>query len=325
MAESKAAWGSARSPLTDFVLRRTLGVIPVVMGTVLAVMLILDFIPGDPARLMLGELAPPAQVEELRHSLGLDKPLVLRYVQYFGQLLRGDLGRSIRSNRPVREEIGDAWPYTLLLALTSVGLAVLLGIVVGAISAWRPSGWLDAIVRVTALFGLSMPIFWIGLVFMYIFGFYLRLLPIGGVGTVWHVVLPTVTLALPSAAVIARMSRSSLLEVLGEDYIRTARAKGVRELIVMCRHALKNALIPVVTIVGLQFGSLVGGAVLTETVFAWPGLGRLTVQAISVRDYVFLQGAVLVFALSFLVVNLLVDLSYGWLDPRLRHGASLDS
>lgn len=283
-------------------------------------MLILNLIPGDPARIMLGEFAVQEQVEALRHSLGLDQPLLLRYVQYIGRLMHGDLGRSIYTKRPVREEIGGAWPNTLLLALTSMALAVVLGTGVGTISAWRPYGWLDAIVRVTSLFGLSMPIFWTGLILMYVFGFYLRLLPIGGIGTLGHLVLPTVTLALPSAAVIARMSRSSLLEVLGEDYIRTARAKGFREMTVMLRHALRNALIPVVTIIGLQSGSLVGGAILTETVFAWPGLGRLTVQAIFTRDYVYLQGAVLIFALSFTIANLLVDLAYGWLDPRIRYG-----
>jgi peptide/nickel transport system permease protein len=199
-------------------------------------------------------------------------------------------------------------------------LAVVVGIGVGALSATRPYSWLDNIVRVVTLLGLSMPIFWIGLVFIYLFGFYLRLLPVGGSGSPKHLVLPAVTLALPSIALIARMTRSSLLEVLGEDYIRTARAKGLSGRVVLLRHALGNALIPVVSVIGLQFGQLLGGAVLTETVFAWPGLGRLMVRAIFARDYVLLQGAVLVFAISFVLINLLVDLSYAYLDPRISYG-----
>lgn len=302
-----------------FILRRALTSLVVVLGIILLVTLILDLIPGDPVVMILGQNATAEQVAALRHELGLDRPLFVRYVDYIGRALTGDLGRSIMTRRPVAAEVADAWPNTLLLAAAAIGIAVALGIGLGTASALRPNGWFDLGVRLLALLGLSMPIFWIGLVFIYIFGFYLRLLPIGGSGTPQHLILPAVTLALPSVALIARMTRSSLLEVLGEDYVRTARAKGLSEPAVLLAHALKNALIPVVTVIGLQFGQLLGGAILTETVFAWPGLGRLVVLAIFARDYPLLQGIVLIFAFSYVVVNLLVDLAYAWLDPRITY------
>ncbi len=302
-----------------FLLRRALTSLLVALGIVFFVTLILDLIPGDPVLIILGQNATAEQVAALRHELGLDRPLVIRYADYIGRALTGDLGRSIMTKRSVAAEVADAWPNTLLLASAAIAIAVAFGIGLGALSALRPNGWLDLGVRVLALLGLSMPIFWIGLVFIYIFGFYLRLLPIGGSGTPQHLVLPAVTLALPSVALVARMTRSSLLEVLGEDYVRTARAKGLAEPVVLFGHALKNALIPVVTVIGLQFGQLLGGAILTETVFAWPGLGRLVVLAIFARDYPLLQGIVLIFALSYVVVNLLVDLAYAWLDPRITY------
>ena len=291
-----------------YLVRRLVSTIPVILGVIFVIMLTVELIPGDPVALMLGQNAAPEQVEALRRYLGLDRPLVLRYVDYLGHVARGDFGRSIQANRLVLDEIRDVWPNTLQLTLAAIVLAVVVGIGVGALSATRPYSWLDNIVRVVTLLGLSMPIFWIGLVFIYLFGFYLRLLPVGGSGSPKHLILPAVTLALPSIALIARMTRSSLLEVLGEDYIRTARAKGLSGRVVLLRHALGNALIPVVSVIGLQFGQLLGGAVLTETVFAWPGLGRLMVRAIFARDYVLLQGAVLVFAISFVLINLLVDL-----------------
>ena len=303
-----------------YLVRRLVSTIPVILGVIFVIMLTVELIPGDPVALMLGQNAAPEQVEALRRYLGLDRPLVLRYVDYLGHVARGDFGRSIQANRPVLDEVRDVWPNTLQLTLAAIVLAVVVGIGVGALSATRPYSWLDNIVRVVTLLGLSMPIFWIGLVFIYLFGFYLRLLPVGGSGSPKHLILPAVTLALPSIALIARMTRSSLLEVLGEDYIRTARAKGLSGRVVLLRHALGNALIPVVSVIGLQFGQLLGGAVLTETVFAWPGLGRLMVRAIFARDYVLLQGAVLVFAISFVLINLLVDLSYAYLDPRISYG-----
>ena len=303
--------------MLTFVLRRLLLAIPVLLGVIFAVMLTIELIPGDPVELMLGQNASQEAVAHLREFLGLDRPLLVRYGEYLGKLLTGDLGRSIQQNRPVADELGEAWPATAQLTLAALCLAAVVGVVAGIVSAVWPNSVFDALARLASLFGLSMPIFWIGLCLIVVFALWLPWLPVGGTGSLAHLVLPAVTLALPSIAVIARMTRSSVLEVLREDYVRTARAKGVAERLVVVKHALRNAFIPIVTLLGLQAGQLMGGAVLTETVFAWPGLGRLMVKAIFARDYVLLQGAVLVFALAFVVVNLLVDLSYGALDPRV--------
>ncbi len=266
---------------------------------------------------MLGDAATKENVARFREHLGLDRPLAVRYVRYLGQVVTGDLGRSIQQNRPVVDELADAWPATVQLGTVALVLAALLGVATGIVSAVWPNSMFDALSRLSSLFGLSMPVFWTGLVLIVIFAFWLPWLPVGGVGSPAHLVLPAVTLALPSIAMIARMTRSSVLEVLREDYVRTARAKGVQERLVVVKHALRNAAIPILTLLGLQAGQLMGGAVLTETVFAWPGLGRLMVKAIFARDYILLQGAVLLFAMAFVVINLLVDLSYGALDPRV--------
>jgi peptide/nickel transport system permease protein len=303
--------------MLTFVLRRLLLAIPVLLGVVFAVMLTVDMIPGDAVALMLGEHATPEAVGKLRDFLGLDKPMLVRYVDYLGRVMTGDLGRSIQQNRPVIEELAAAWPATLVLTASGLLLATVFGVVAGVVSAVWPNSLFDALARLGALFGLSMPVFWIGLVLIVAFSLWLPWFPVGGTGSLRHLVLPAVTLALPSVAMVARMTRSSVLEVLREDYVRTARAKGVRERGVVVKHALRNAAIPILTLLGLQAGQLMGGAVLTETVFSWPGLGRLMVKAIFARDYILLQGAVLVFALAFVVVNLAVDLSYGALDPRV--------
>jgi peptide/nickel transport system permease protein len=303
--------------MLTFILRRLLLAVPVLLGVVFVVMLTIDLLPGDAVTLMLGEHATKDAVARLREHLGLDKPFLVRYLDYVGQLVRGDLGRSIQQNRPVAAELADAWPATLQLTVAALLLAALVGIASGVASAVWPNSLFDAVARLGSLFGLSMPIFWTGLVLIVVFSLWLNWLPVGGAGSLTHLVLPAVTLALPSVAMIARLTRSAVLDVLREDYVRTARAKGVGEAWVLGRHALRNALIPIITLVGLQSGQLMGGAVLTETVFAWPGLGRLMVKAIFARDYVLLQGAVLLFALAFVIVNLLVDLSYGLLDPRV--------
>ncbi len=300
-----------------FVLRRLLLTVPVLLGVLFVVMLTMDLIPGDPVQLMLGDAASKENVARFREHLGLDRPLVVRYVRYIGHVMTGDLGRSIQQNRPVVDELGDAWPATLQLTVAALLLAAVVGVATGIVSAIWPNSLFDALSRLSSLFGLSMPVFWTGLVLIVVFAFWLPLLPVGGVGSPSHLVLPAVTLALPSIAMIARMTRSSVLEVLREDYVRTARAKGVGERLVVAKHALRNAAIPILTLVGLQAGQLMGGAVLTETVFAWPGLGRLMVKAIFARDYILLQGAVLIFAMVFVVINLIVDLSYGMLDPRV--------
>ena len=303
--------------MLTFIVRRLLLAVPVLLGVVFVVMLTVDLLPGDAVTLMLGEHATPQAVAALRDHLGLDKPLATRYVQYVGRLLTGDLGRSIQQNRPVAAELAEAWPAPLELTVAALVLAAVLGVGAGVVSAVWPSSVFDTLARLGSLFGLSLPVFWTGLVLIVIFAWWLPWLPVGGTGSPSHLVLPAVALALPSIAMIARMTRSSVLEVLREDYVRTARAKGVRERWVVTKHALRNAAIPVLTLLGLQAGQLMGGAVLTETVFAWPGLGRLMVKAIFARDYVLLQGAVLLFSLAFVLVNLIVDLSYGVLDPRV--------
>ncbi len=300
-----------------FVLRRLILAVPVVLGVIFVVMLTIELIPGDPVTLMLGEHATPEAVAKVRESLGLDKPLLVRYARYLGDLARGDLGRSIREGRQVSQELADVWPATLELTMAALVIAVIAGVSAGVVSAVWPNSLFDAVARLGSLFGLSMPIFWTGLSLIVLFSLWLQWLPVGGTGSLRHLILPAVTLALPSLAMVARMTRSSVLEVLREDYIRTARAKGVRETLVVLRHGLRNACIPIVTLVGLQVGQLLGGAVLTETVFAWPGLGRLIVRAIFARDYILLQGAILIFSLAFVVINLLVDLSYATIDPRV--------
>src|SRR5262249_16459087 len=303
--------------MLTFAARRLVLAVPVLLGVVFVVMLTIDLLPGDAVTLMLGEHATKDAVASLRAHLGLDKPFLVRYLDYVGQLLRGDLGRSIQQNRPVVAELFDAWPATLELTIAALLIAAAVGIAAGIASAVSPNSLLDGIARMASLFGLSMPLFWTGLVFIVIFSLWLRWLPVGGTGSLSHLILPAVTLALPSVAMFARMTRAAVVDVLREDYVRTARAKGGGEFWGLVRAALRNAFMPIITRLGLQSGQLMGGAVLTETVFAWPGLGRLMVKAIFARDYVLLQGAVLLFALAFVVINLIVDLSYGLLDPRI--------
>ena len=305
--------------MLKFIFKRLLLAIPTILGVIFIVMLTIELVPGDPVELMLGEHGTQEAVHNVRTALGLDKPLLIRYFLYLRNLARGDMGRSIRENRAVIKEVSDVWPATLELKLAAMVIAVVIGVTVGILSAVRPNSFFDNVNRIISLFGLSMPVFWTGLVLIVIFSFWLRFLPIGGTGSLRHLILPAFTLSLPSIAMISRMTRSSLLEVLKEDYVRTARAKGLSQKTVILRHALKNALIPIVTLCGLQMGQLMGGAILTETVFAWPGLGRLMVRAIFARDYILLQGAVLIFALAFVVINLIVDISYSFLDPRVNY------
>ncbi|MDR7419165.1 MAG: ABC transporter permease [Armatimonadota bacterium] len=305
--------------MIGYLIRRTLVMVPVLLGVIFLIMVTITLIPGDPAALMLGEGATAEMVAKLRHSLDLDQPLAVRYVRYVSRVLQGDLGRSIREGRRVNEEIADVWPATAQLGLTALVIAVAVGVTVGVLSARWPYSLFDNAVRIFSLFGLSMPIFWTGIVLIVVFSLVLNWFPAGGRGTWAHLILPAITLATPTIAMLARMTRSTMLEVLREDYVRTARAKGVANRGVLTRHALRNALIPVVTVLGLQTGQLLGGAVLTETVFAWPGIGRMLVRAIFARDYVLLQGGVLVLAVTFVVINLLVDLSYAYLDPRISY------
>ncbi|MDR7544775.1 MAG: ABC transporter permease [Armatimonadota bacterium] len=303
-----------------YVVRRLLHLVPVLLGISFLVFLLVHLVPGDPVRVMLQDVGSPEQVERVRHQLGLDRPLAVQYASFLARAVRGDFGRSIHTRRPVAAEIRFRIPYTVRMAVAAMLVAVVIGIVLGSIAAMHHQSALDYGTMVVALAGVSLPSFWFGLVLILVFSLHLRWLPPTGADSLLHLVLPAITLGSGAAAIIARLTRSSMLEVLRQDYIRTARAKGVTDRRMVYRHALKNALIPVVSIVGLQFASLLGGAVIVETVFGWPGIGRLAVDAIFNRDIPVIQAVVLVAAAIFVLVNLLVDLLYGWLDPRIRYG-----
>jgi len=299
------------------------------MGVSIVVFMVLHLSPGDPAEIMLGSAATKEDLARLRFEMGLTEPLHVQYVRWMGHVLRGDLGRSLWMKRPVLGEVLHRFKATLVLAGSALVLSTLGGMALGVLSATRPESILDRASTVASLFGASMPVFWLGIVLMVVFSLWLGWLPASGMWApygggdlrdlVTHLVLPAVTLAAASMTIIARLTRSTMLEVLGQDYIRTARAKGLVEGRVVVRHGLKNALIPIVTVVGVQAGYLLGGAVLTETVFAWPGVGTLMVQGILARDFPLVQGCVLVIAFGFVLVNLAVDLLYGYLDPRIRY------
>jgi peptide/nickel transport system permease protein len=305
--------------MLNYLIKRLLSTIPVLIGISLLLFFMLRMLPGDPAQVLAGQMATPQEIENIRHQLGLDRPIYEQYVFYLGRLVHFDLGRSARTQNPVIEEIWARLPNTMLLAMIAITLACLLGIPAGIISAVKPYGWIDYLVSIAALFGLSMPVFWLGLMLVVVFSVILKWLPAGGTGSWQHVILPSITLAAFVVAFIARMTRSTMLETLSQDFTTTARSKGLQERVVILKHALKNALIPIITVVGLQFGLLLGGAVLTETVFAWPGLGRLIVDSILARDYPMIQGAILIFGLLYILVNLIVDLLYAVVDPRIRY------
>lgn len=300
------------------VARRALAVVPVLVGVSIVSFLMLHLIPGDPAAILGGTQATEAELAGIRQEHGLDQPLALQYLRYLGRTLRGDLGISIRTRDPVGRLLLDGLRLTLALAGLSVGLALALGIPAGVLAATRPNSFLDVLTMVGALVGISMPAFWYGLVLMFVFAGVLRWLPAGGVGSLRHLVLPVVVLGTGGMGVIARLTRTAMLEVMGQDLVRTARAKGLPERRVVLRHALWNALNPVLTVVGLQFGFLLGGSVLTETVFALPGIGRIMVTAIFSRDYPVVQGGILLVATTFVVINCLTDLAYAVVNPRLR-------
>jgi peptide/nickel transport system permease protein len=305
--------------LFQYTLRRILIAVPSVLGVLIIVFAMVRLAPGDPARMLAGELATAETIELIRIKFGLDRPLPEQFFRFVGGVFTGDLGVSTRTERAVTADIATFFPNTLELALGAILVAVLLGIPAGIIAALRPNSPIDLAVMVSALIGVSMPVFWFGLLAILVFSVQLGWFPVAGKGTLRHLVLPSLTLGLSSMAIIARMTRSSMLEVLNQDFIRTARAKGLFGSGVVLKHALRNALVPVVTVIGLQFGSLLAGAVITETVFTWPGIGGLLVVSILARDYPVVQGAVLLIAVSFILVNLLVDLIYGFIDPRIRY------
>ncbi len=299
--------------------RRLFLVIPTLVGVSIAVFAMVRLIPGDPALAMAGPHATPDYVQQIRLRLSLDEPLHVQYDRFMSGLLQGDLGRSTRTQRPVTAELWDKFPHTVELTLASLLIATAFGLPAGIISAAKRYSIFDNLSMLIALLGVSMPVFWLGLMLMLLFSVTLGWLPSVGRGSLLHLILPALTLGASSMAFVARITRSSMLEVLRQDYVVTARAKGLRERRVIYEHALKNALIPVVTVMGLQLGILLGGAVLTETVFAWPGVGRLMVDSIQARDYPVVQGAVLLLAVSFVLVNLLVDMTYALLDPRIKY------
>ncbi|MCH8551712.1 MAG: ABC transporter permease [Natronospirillum sp.] len=302
-----------------FIVRRFLQTIPVVIGVTLLVFSLMHLIPGDPAQIMAGETAPPAQVERMRDRLGLNDPIYVQYGRYMANLLQGDLGQSIRSNRNVLDEIRPRFWITVKLAIYSTILSVFIGLIAGVFSAVRRYGLADTTIMIIALFGLSMPNFWLGLMLIQYFSIELRLLPPSGWGTWQQTILPVITLGTAGAAIIARVTRASMLEVINQDYVRTARAKGLSERLVIYKHALKNAMIPVITVVGLELGALLSGTVLTETVFSINGMGRMVIQAIGSRDFPVVQGVVLIFALMFVMVNFLVDVSYRYFNKRVDY------
>jgi ABC-type dipeptide/oligopeptide/nickel transport system permease component len=305
--------------MLSYLARRLVAALITLIGVSMVVFLLMHLLPGDPARLIAGLNAPAEEVIRLRSQLGLDQPLLVQYGRFLGHLLRGDLGTSIRSSAPVLKEIAGRMPWTILLAFISTAIAVAVGIPAGVIAARWHNRLPDYLVSLITLFGISMPVYWLGLMLIILFAVQLHWLPAGGNEGPTSVILPALTLAAFSIALIARMTRSSMLEVLGQDYLRTARAKGLKERVVIVRHALKNAFIPIVTVIGLQLGILLSGAVLTETIFGWPGIGLLLVDSIFARDYPVVQGVVMMFAVIFTLLNILVDLTYAYLDPRIRY------
>lgn len=324
--------------MATYVIRRLLQTLIVIFGVLLLTFTLVHLIPGDPALVILGTDSTPEELERLRHLLELDQPLPLQFANYMGRVVRGDFGDSIFQHEPVLKLILERLPATVELTLAAMLIAIVVGGIMGIISATRPYSWFDSVSSVFALAGVAMPVFWLGMLAILIFSLELNWLPSFGRGqgvfpslvsvftqsnagplgdSIRHLILPAAVLGAFSMAIIARLVRSSLLEVVNLDYVRTARAKGLSERAVLFRHALRNALIPVVTVVGLQVGVLLGGAVIAETIFAWPGIGRLLISAISQRDYPLVQGLVFVIALMVSLVNLAVDLLYVWLNPRV--------
>jgi len=307
--------------MLTWILRRVLAVVPVLFGVTLAVFSMLFLVPGDPVKMMLAEFVTnPDQVAQMRAQLHLDEPILQQYGRFVANAVRGDLGTSIRSRRPVTTEIGENVASTAQLAVAAMLVAVAVGVPLGLLAALSRNSWLDVTSMGTALLGVSMPSFWLGLLLIFVFSLHLAWFPATGGGDLRHLVLPSITLGTIAAAIIARLTRSSMLEVLGQDYVRTARAKGLGGFSVVVRHALKNALIPIITIFGLQFGNLLAGAVIVETVFSRPGLGRLIVGGILSKDFPLVQGTVLFVATVYVLINVLVDVAYAYADPRIRLG-----
>jgi ABC-type dipeptide/oligopeptide/nickel transport system permease component len=300
------------------VLKRLLLLLPVLWIVVSLIFFLIHLVPGDPVEQMLGEGASVADISALRHAYGLDVPLEIQYVRYWNGVLHGNLGHSIRLNMPVTQLILSRYPYTLQLAVPAILLAILLSFPAGIASARHRGKWQDQWLGVTSLFGVSFPTFTLGPILILIFGILLGWLPVSGTGSWKNLILPTLTMGTALAAILTRMVRTSMLEEMGQDYMRTARANGLSERAAVYRHALPNAMIPLLTVIGLQFGTLLAGAIVTETIFSWPGLGRLTITAISNRDYPLVQGCILAIGLTYVLVNLFTDVLYMLVNPRIR-------
>jgi ABC-type dipeptide/oligopeptide/nickel transport system permease component len=305
--------------LAAFLARRIALTIPVLFGVATLVFSLVHFIPGDPAQAMLGEAAPQADVEELRRRLGLDRPLLEQYGAFFAGLARGDLGTSMRTGQPVTSQILERMPATFELAAAAMLVAICVSLPLGIAAAVRRGTTVDHAAMTLALAGVSLPNFWLGPLLALVFAVELGWLPVSGRGTAAHLILPAISLGAALAAILARMTRATMLEELREQYVQAARARGVPPLRAIVRHAFRNGLIPVVTLMGLQFGAVLTGAVITETIFAWPGIGRLLIQSIGFRDYPLVQGCILLIAVTYVAVNLVTDLLYGVLDPRIRY------
>lgn len=305
-----------------FLFRRLLMLVPILFGVVTVTFLLMYVIPGDPVLTLVGERYDDETLERMRSELGLDKPLPVQYLDYLGRLVRFDLGESFVTKRPVSDAITERFPRTLALALSAMLLALLGGVLIGLLAGCGRLKWLGRATMLWSLIGVSIPVFWLGLLLIYLFAIKLSILPPSGYGggSIKYLILPAVTLSFASMATVARVTRSGIIEAVGEDYVRTARAKGLGEMFVLGKHVLRNALVPVITIVGTDFGSYLSGSVLTESIFGWPGLGRFIVQGILKRDFPVIQGSILFMAVVFVLVNLLVDVSYGIIDPRIRVG-----
>lgn len=301
-----------------YLTRRLLLTIPVLFGVATLVFALIHLVPGDPAQSMLGDSASPQEVQRLRENLGLNDPLLVQYKKFLTGIARGNLGTSLRYGTPVTQEIRSRLMRTLQLALAAMAVAMAFAIPLGIIAAVYRGTGIDHAAMTLALLGISMPNFWLGPLLAILFAVVLGWLPVAGTGTIWHLVLPAITLGAALSAILARMTRASVLEELHELYVLAARARGVSRVRAVLRHAFRNSLIPIVTIIGLQFGAVLTGTIITETIFAWPGVGRLLIQAINFRDYPLVQGCILFISLTYVMMNLITDLTYGWLDPRIR-------
>jgi peptide/nickel transport system permease protein len=305
--------------MRNYIIKRLLLFFPVIIGVMTFVFLIIHLIPGDPVELMLGENAQISDKEKLRTELGLNKPIISQYYTFMTNAVKGDLGRSIHSQKPVFTTIVERFPATLELTACAILVAVLISLPLGIIAAYRQYSIFDNGSMFLSLLGISIPNFWLGPLLIILFSIELNWLPVSGRGDISHLILPSITLGTALSAILTRMTRSSMLDSLKEEYVITARAKGLSEKIVIAKHALSNAMIPIITIIGLQSGALLSGAIITETIFSWPGIGRLTIQAINTRDYPLLQGCILIIALSYVIVNLITDILYAYFDPRIKY------